>query len=108
MSALDRLAEIKHRGWRIGVYEAVTGQVCVPPSMVDDMNWLIAEVERLRAALDGLNKSVNDLISDSGGVYGLHLNGDEAPWDSLTTGGRFEDWLGPALDQAAAALDHQP
>jgi hypothetical protein len=26
-------------------------------------------------------------------VYGLHLNGDGAPWDSLRTGGFFEEWL---------------
>jgi hypothetical protein len=38
-------------------------------------------------------KSVMELIDDSGGVYGLHLNGDGASWDSLRTGGFFEEWL---------------
>ena len=37
--------------------------------------------------------SVSKLIEDSDGVYGLHLNGDNAPWNSLTTGGQFEEWL---------------
>ena len=38
-------------------------------------------------------KSVEALIDESEGVYGLHLNGDLAPWDELLAGGRYEDWL---------------
>jgi regulator of replication initiation timing len=37
--------------------------------------------------------AVGGLIDESEGVYGLHLNGDEAPWDELLPGGRFEGWL---------------
>ena len=37
--------------------------------------------------------AVEQLIAESHGVTGLHLNGDVAPWDELRTGGRFEDWL---------------
>jgi len=40
-----------------------------------------------------LNK-VEDLMTDSVGVEGLHMNGDLATWDSLLTGGFYEDWLG--------------
>ena len=38
-------------------------------------------------------KAVNDLINESYGVAGLHLNGDVAYWDELLAGGRFEEWL---------------
>jgi hypothetical protein len=37
--------------------------------------------------------AVHDLIGESGGVTGLHLNGDFAPWGDLQTGGPFEEWL---------------
>ena len=50
---------------------------------------LEAEVARLRKA----HAAMLDLINSSQGVYGLHLNGDGAPWDSLRTGGQFEAWL---------------
>lgn len=37
---------------------------------------------------------LNDLIDNSEGVVGLHLNGNVATWDSLLSGGGFEEWLG--------------
>jgi hypothetical protein len=37
--------------------------------------------------------SVLELISDSRGVSGLHLNGNNAEWSELRTGGRYEGWL---------------
>lgn len=42
---------------------------------------------------------VSELIDSSDGVYGLHLNGEGAPWSDLLEGGEFGDWLGrmPAL-----------
>ena len=40
----------------------------------------------------GINAAA-DLIDNSTGVEGLHLNGDIAPWNELRTGGRFESWL---------------
>ena len=40
----------------------------------------------------GIN-AIADLIDNSTGVDGLHLNGDIAPWGELRTGGRFEEWL---------------
>ena len=40
----------------------------------------------------GVN-AVANLIDNSTGVEGLHLNGDIAPWNELRTGGRFESWL---------------
>lgn len=50
---------------------------------------LRAENEALRKGLD----AVDALISQSEGVIGLHLNGDTASWQSLQTGGQFEEWL---------------
>lgn len=40
----------------------------------------------------GIN-AVADLIDNSTGVDGLHLNGDIAPWNELRSGGRLESWL---------------
>lgn len=38
-------------------------------------------------------RAVAELIAESRGVAGLHLNGDLAPWDELRTGGQYEEWL---------------
>lgn len=48
-----------------------------------------AEIERLKGGLC----AVNSLINNSQGIYGLHLNGEPAPWGELRTGGAFEEWL---------------
>jgi len=50
---------------------------------------LEAKVKKLRQGID----VVGVLIENSNGVYGLHLNGDNAPWDELLARGRFEEWL---------------
>ena len=47
------------------------------------------DAERFADAID----AVSDLIDNSKGVYGLHLNGNIAPWGELRTGGRYEEWL---------------
>jgi len=65
------------------------------------------ENERLRGRcerLGGAVKAVEALIADSYGVAGLHLNGDAAPWDTLRTGGYFEDWL-KDFDAALDAME---
>ncbi len=46
----------------------------------------------------GINAAA-DLMDNSSGVDGLHLNGDIAPWGELRTGGKFEEWL-VAFDEA--------
>lgn len=65
---------------------------------------------RLRAAapdlLDALNEMLNDiegLIGESAGVYGLHMNGDLAPWSELEEGGRFERLSSMSKARAAIA-----
>ena len=64
------------------------------------------EIDRLREALKHLVRSLDDLTSESEGVYGLHLNGDPAPWGSLVEGGQFEQWL-IELERARAALKRE-
>ena len=68
---------------------------------IDEIRNRDAEINRLRARTAKLVESVGklvddleDLIGESEGVAGLHLNGDLAPWESLLPGGAFEDWLG--------------
>lgn len=48
--------------------------------------------EELKKVYQGLI-SVEALINESSGVSGLHLNGDEASWIELRTGGHLEEWL---------------
>lgn len=67
----------------------------------DHIARLTAERDALSTNLDELVAAVNGLIDDSEGVYGLHLNGDPAPWDDLTLGGRYQEWLLPL-----AAAEH--
>jgi predicted Rdx family selenoprotein len=61
-----------------------------------------AEAEILRArqiaselleAAEAVLSDIDALIAESEGVYGLHGNGDLAPWDELTEGGPYEEWL---------------
>jgi hypothetical protein len=42
-------------------------------------------------------------MEESAGVYGLHLNGDMAPWGDLEEGGRFERLLSMSKARAAIA-----
>ncbi len=49
--------------------------------------------DELLAALEKLSGDVEALMKESGGVYGLHQNGDPAPWGELVVGGRHETWL---------------
>lgn len=53
---------------------------------------LLSRLSQGRKAIEAC-KSFESLINESQEVYGLHLNGDPAPWEELLEGGRFEDWL---------------
>lgn len=57
----------------------------------------------LKLAWEALGE-VQDLIGESHGVYGLHLNSDESPWGELEQGGRFERLT--LLNEALAAIDN--
>lgn len=54
---------------------------------------LIAQRDELFKALEKLSGDVEALMKESSGVYGLHQNGDHAPWGDLVAGGRHETWL---------------
>jgi hypothetical protein len=57
---------------------------------------LQSENARLAKDAESLRRVVrdfDDLIKASTGVAGLHLNGEVADWESLRTGGQFEEWL---------------
>jgi uncharacterized coiled-coil DUF342 family protein len=69
-----------------------------PIALLDELDEVRAERDALRKGI----KAVEDLINDSSGVAGLHLNGDYASWESLRTGGHFEEWL-IDFDNALAA-----
>lgn len=56
-------------------------------NVIERKNLLIQQQE---AAID----CVTELINNSNGVAGLHLNGDLAEWDELLLGGVHEEWLG--------------
>jgi hypothetical protein len=48
--------------------------------------------EVIEKLVRGINAAAN-LMDNSTGVDGLHLNGDVAPWGELRTGGQFEELL---------------
>ena len=69
----------------------------VADSALDVIRGYEHEVERLQARVQELEAAlaaVRNLINNSEGVAGLHLNGDVAPWDELLKGGEYEGWLG--------------
>lgn len=61
---------------------------------------LRAEIERLRGSLRNLVETVDVLIAESEGVYGLRLDGTPSLWEELTEVG----WLS-ALEEARTALN---
>ena len=81
--------------------EAVISYSSTPRSVLLEylMNSDVSKTEREWcarneiAALTKALKSVEQLINESRGVYGLHLNGNQAPWDELRMGGQYEGWL---------------
>ena len=58
----------------------------------DKIDELKNRLERGRKAIEAC-EAVFDLINNSRGVTGLHLNGDDALWHDLLRGGQFESWL---------------
>lgn len=74
----------------------------VAEAAIEQVKKLEAERDKLRDLLTRIVGEVDDLIGESSGVYGLHLNGDPSPWGEVVAGGRFER-LG-VLEEARAAL----
>lgn len=70
---------------------------------LEELAELVAkQAAALKLAREAIGE-VQDLIGESHGVYGLHLNGDESPWGELEQGGRFERLT--LLNEALAAID---
>ncbi|HHQ4697433.1 TPA: hypothetical protein ACSP2Q_000075 [Aeromonas veronii] len=65
-----------------------------------EISDLQAKCAELKVALESLVGDIDALIKESGGVYGLHQNGDPAPWGELVAGGRHETWLLSLSDAA--------
>ena len=61
---------------------------------IESQGRRIKDLEEIIAELVAMLNKVEDLMTDSVGVEGLHMGGDLATWDSLLTGGFYEDWLG--------------
>ena len=57
--------------------------------MRNERDALRAQLKQAESDRDKLVGQLNDLINDSHGVIGLHLNGDEAPWEWLIE----NEWL---------------
>ncbi len=47
----------------------------------------------LAAAVIAALHDIDDLVANSDGVSGLHMNGDMAPWSEIMDGGAFGAWL---------------
>lgn len=71
--------------YAVDVFDAMLDAAPSPPAL-----RVGSELYKHRHAVAGLVDDIDGLIAESSGVYGLHLNGDPAPWDELVEGGRFE------------------
>lgn len=72
-----------------------------------------AQLQATMSVLFGLVNDLENITSESAGVYGLHLNGGPAPWSDVLEGGRFEqfEFFAKAIelrDQAMADQNFDP
>ena len=104
MTPADRLQQLERVAHKMSAAEGTDAEgaawveytdTFVPPTVL----VLLRALKKARAGL----KAVEDLMAESRGVAGLHLNGDDAPWDDLRMGGKYEGWL-RAFDEAIAAI----
>ena len=86
------------------VTEYIRADLCHPPALEPSAARELALEEAARKLLH----DIDDLVAHSDGVFGLHQNGDNSPWDELLEGGRFEGWLGSVeeLRRALSSPDH--
>jgi uncharacterized coiled-coil protein SlyX len=79
----------------------------------EQVKLMSEQTQATMSVLFGLVNDLESLTSDSAGVYGLHLNGDPAPWSEILEGGRFErfEFFAKAIelrDQAMADQNFDP
>ena len=60
-------------------------------------------IARLVEAVDVTLHDIDDLVANSAGVAGLHMNGEVAEWEALLDGGAFGSWL-ESVEKLRAAL----
>lgn len=60
--------------------------------------------QQLVEASERLLHDINDLMANSEGVAGLHLNGDMAPWSDLDEEGHYSPWLGQGIGHLRDAI----
>ena len=100
-----RIAAAKAQGWtepfRFGnVHLHATppdaDEPCKPGNaqhVPEELDALVHQLcKRIQALSFGIQQ-VRELMDDSDGVAGLHLNGDVAQWGELQDGGKFWEWL---------------
>ena len=72
-----------------GVYEKADAQlIATAPELLEELKKLVSDL--------------GELMRQSTGVAGLHLNGDVAVWDSIQPGGQNGPWID--LDSAREAI----
>jgi hypothetical protein len=97
----DEMAEAWNR--RAPAADAIReGRDTLIATLRADLAAVTAERDRAVAELNTVTSDLVGLVENSGGVFGLHLNGDLSPWPELLRGGQFEEWLADAFDVAKA------
>ena len=96
--AVEKAAEQLWR-WKTGWLPQAKPENLVRTHLAPLLTAKDAEIARLREGIE----AVRGLMDESTGVYGLHRNGDGAPWSELEEEGQFEGWLA-AFNKAEQAL----
>ena len=78
-------------------------ELSVAMGLVKSQQTKLAKADAVILQAGTALQEVQDLISESSGVYGLHLNGDCSPWNEIEQGGRFERLC--TLIEALAAIE---
>ena len=71
-----------------------------------DVRALLDAYNAVRGCLVAVRKDIDDLVENSRGVDGLHMNGNVAEWGSLLPGGCFSAWLATIEDADAALVEY--
>lgn len=64
-----------------------------------------AKTDPVSASAKRVLHDIDDLVANSEGVVGLHMNGEVADWESIMAGGSFGAWLESVEDLRAALLE---
>ena len=59
---------------------------------VQILRYVMTNAKKIIILIEGI-KAIRELINESDGVAGLHLNGDIALWSELEQGGQYAEWL---------------